>query len=208
MLNLLRKDFIVLKSSLWISVVYLIVFSAAFIPSMDASLQFVGIYTAFATISLGTAIDIKNRNHHFLVTLPIGRKHIVRAKYIAAIIYTLYGVLASFGVHLLAKLIVPELHKPEYSYLDLLIPILIVLLLASFYMPLFYALSEKGTAIINIAFMIILIVLSQPTAYYINMAIEKDIISKQILFLVPFGILLLFIASYFIASKLFVRKDL
>ncbi|MFX3634039.1 MAG: ABC-2 transporter permease [Candidatus Pristimantibacillus sp.] len=40
-------------------------------------------------------IDIKKHHHHFLLTLPISRKHIVQTKYITAIIYTLFGVLAS-----------------------------------------------------------------------------------------------------------------
>ena len=59
MLNLLRKDFIALKSSLWMILMYLAVFSIAFIPSHDMSIYLVGIYTAFASISLATMIDIK-----------------------------------------------------------------------------------------------------------------------------------------------------
>ncbi|MFL1673214.1 ABC-2 transporter permease [Paenibacillus dendritiformis] len=208
MLNLLRKDFIALKSSLWMSLMYLAVFSAAFIPSLSSSIHLVGIYTAFATLSLGTMIDIKNHNHNFLVTLPISRKHIIQAKYITAIIYTLFAVLASYGIHSIVKLAVPELNKPDYSVMDILGPVGIALVLASIYLPLFYALSKKGNSIINVVFLIILIALRQPTAIFMNMINERGFSSDPTLFLILIGIILLFIASYYLTVHLFTRKDL
>lgn len=208
MLNLLRKDFIALKSSLWMTLMYLAVFSAAFIPSLSSSIHLVGIYTAFATLSLGTMSDIKNHNHNFLVTLPISRKHIIQAKYITAIIYTLFGVLASYGIHSIVKLAVPELNKPDYSVMDILGPVGIALVLASIYLPLFYALSKKGNTIINVVFLIILIALSQPTAIFMNMINERGFSNDPTLFLILLGILLLFIASYYVTVHLFTRKDL
>lgn len=70
MLNLLRKGTIALKTS----TLYLAVFSTVFIPKLQSSIHLVDIYTAFATLSLGTMIDIKNHNHNFLVTLPVKHK--------------------------------------------------------------------------------------------------------------------------------------
>ncbi|SMG22911.1 ABC-2 transporter permease [Paenibacillus aquistagni] len=207
MLNLLRKDFIALKSSLWMTLLFLVVFSVAFIPKLEVSLYLVGIYTAFASLNLGTMIDIKNHNHKFLVTLPVNRKQLVQAKYIAAIIYTLFGVFASYGIHTLVTFAMPELHKPEYSAIDLLAPIGIMLILSAIYMPLFYSLSKKGAAIINVVFMIILIGLAQPTAIVMNMVKEKGISDDPMLILVLIGVLLLFAASYFLTVHLFKRKD-
>ncbi|MEF2245648.1 ABC-2 transporter permease [Paenibacillus sp. IITD108] len=208
MYNLLRKDFIALKSSLWIIILYFVVFSAAFIPKSEMSIYFVGIYTAFGSKILGTMIDIKNNNHNFLVTLPISRKHIVKAKYIAAIMYALFGILASYGIHWLVKLEYPELNKPAFSGLDIMASIGMVLVLTSIYMPLFYALSKKGAAIINAVFMLALIILAQPAAFYLNMMSEKGVFEGQTLLLIPIGILLLFIASYYLTIFLFNRKDL
>ena len=142
MYNLLRKDFIAIKSSLWMVFLYLAVFSAAFIPNSEMSIYFVGIYTAFGAIILATTIDIKNNNHNFLITLPISRKHIVKAKYITAMIYTLFGVLTSFGIHGFIKLTYPELNKPDVSFMVILISAGMVLALTSIYLPLFYALSN------------------------------------------------------------------
>ncbi|MDK8180257.1 ABC-2 transporter permease [Paenibacillus sp. UMB4589-SE434] len=208
MLNLVRKDFIALKSSFWMSLMYLVVFSVAFIPKMSSSIHLVGIYTAFATIMLGTMIDIKHHNHNFLVTLPIKRKQIVLAKYVSAIIYTVVGVLASYGIHLLVNLYFPELNKPDYSIKDILGPVGITLVLTSIYLPLFYAFSKKGAAIINGIFLILLIALAQPTAIFMNLIREEGSSSSQIFYLVLAGLSLLFMASYYITAKLFTRKDL
>ncbi|MFE0555660.1 ABC-2 transporter permease [Paenibacillus sp. FSL W8-0187] len=208
MLNLLRKDFIALKSSLWTILLYLAVFSFAFIPKSDMSIYFVGIYTAFGSIILATMIDIKNHNHKFLVTLPISRKHIVQAKYITAIIYTLFGVIASYGIHRLIKLSFPQLEKPDYTLLPILVSVGMLLVLISIYMPLFYALSKKGAGIINAVFMVSLIILAQPAAVLMNMVSEKGLINDQTLLLILIGIVVVFIASYFLTISLFTRKDL
>ncbi|WP_232695999.1 ABC-2 transporter permease [Brevibacillus daliensis] len=79
------------------SILILAVFSVSFIPKFSSSIHFVGILTAFALLNLGTMMDIKNNNHHFLITLPIKRKHIVQARYIAAIIYTFWEPLLLMG---------------------------------------------------------------------------------------------------------------
>ncbi|MGG3504514.1 ABC-2 transporter permease [Paenibacillus lautus] len=208
MLNLLRKDFIALKSSLWTILLYLAVFSFAFIPKSEMSIYFVGIYTAFGSIILATMIDIKNHNHKFLVTLPISRKHIVQAKYVTAIIYTLFGVIASYGIHRLIKLSFPQLEKPDYTLLPILVSVGMLLVLISIYMPLFYALSKKGAGIINAVFMVSLIILAQPAAVLMNMVSEKGLINDQTLLLILIGIVVVFIASYFLTISLFTRKDL
>ncbi|MGF9696101.1 ABC-2 transporter permease [Paenibacillus sp. MABNR03] len=208
MLNLLRKDFIAIRSSLWTILLYLVVFSLAFIPKSEMSMYFVGIYTAFGSIILATMIDIKNHNHNFLVTLPVSRKNIVQAKYLSAILFTLFGVFASFGIHWLVDLNFPELNKPNYSVLDIMVSVGMVLVLVSIYMPLFYALSKKGAGIINAVFMVSLIVLAQPFALFMSMVNEEGMINGRVITAISFGIILLFCASYLLTIRLFSRKDL
>ncbi|WP_268625328.1 ABC-2 transporter permease [Paenibacillus alvei] len=206
--NLLRKEFIALKSSLWIPLMYFVVFSVAFIPKHSSSVHLVGIYTAFATLSHVTLIDIKNHNHSFLVTLPISRKNIVKAKYIAGIIISLVSVLASYGIHMFVTSVFPAFNKPDLTVMDILGPVAILLVLASIYLPLFYTLSKKGTSIIQGVFTLILIALAQPTAIFMQMINENRLHSDPILYLILIGIILLFIASYLIAATLFTKKDL
>ena len=190
------------------TLLYLVVFSVAFIPKMELSLYFVGIYTAYGSIILATMIDIKNDNHQFLITLPISRKHIVRAKFITAVMYALIGVLASYGIHLFIKIVFPELNKPDFSALDILIPVSMVLVLVSIYLPLFYAFSKKGAGIINAVFMIALILLAQPAAMLLNTMNERGDTVNQMLYLFPIGTMLLLLASYYVTVYLFKKRDL
>lgn len=210
MLNLLRKDFIALKSSQWTVLLYLVVFSVTFIPSMELSFHYVGIYTAFGSVMLATMIDIKNRNHNFLVTLPINRKQIVRAKYMMAILYSLFGILASLVIHVAVARLAPEysLNKPDYTMLGILIPLGILLVLISIYMPLFYSLSKKGAGVINVVFMIAMILLAQPAAYLLNLANERNLVGSPLVLVIAISILALFIASFYVTVYLFKRKDL
>ncbi len=208
MLNLLRKDVIAIKSSFWIIFVYLAVFSFAFIPNNEMSIYFVSIYTAFGIIILATTVDIKNNNHRFLVTLPINRKQIVLGKYITSILLAVFGILASYGVHEIAKLAAPELVKPYDPILSIVIPVGIVLVLTSIYMPLFYALSKKGAGVINVVFMIVLIVFAQPVGYLIHAFNNQQSISKLVLFLIPAAIVIFVVASYYLTIYLFKKKDL
>ncbi|WP_338125169.1 ABC-2 transporter permease [Paenibacillus dendritiformis] len=132
----------------------------------------------------------------------------VLSKYITTIIGTLFGILASCGIHSLVTLAVPHLNKPDYSILGLFVPVGMMLVIISIYMPLFYTLSKKGTEIINVVFLIILFALINPLAMLMNMMSEESFISGQILFLISIGILLLLIASYYLTVHLFTRKDL
>ncbi|UNK15989.1 ABC-2 transporter permease [Paenibacillus sp. N3/727] len=207
MLNLLRKDFIALKSSLGMLILCLALFSIFFIPKHDMSIFTVGFTVALAAVNMSTMIDVRNHNHNFLITLPISRKHIVLAKYITTIIGSLFGVLASYGIHLLVELAFPQLNKPDFSIMGLLVPTGMILVLLSIYLPLFYTLSKKGAEIINVVFLISLIVLMNPGAMLMMMS-EESSISGQIVFLISIGILLLLVASYYLTVYLFTRKDL
>lgn len=75
-------------------------------------------------------------------------------------------------------------------------------------MPLFYALSKKGAGIINAVFLIALIIMAQPTAFMMTLLNENHMMSSNLLFMAAAGILLLFIASYYVAVTLFSRKDM
>ena len=128
------------------------------------------------------------------------------AKYITAIVYTLFGVIASYGIHRIIDLSFPQLDKPDYTVMSLLVSVGIFVLI-SIYMPLFTHLA-KGAGIINAVFMISLIILAQPRAVLMNRVSEKGLINDQTLLLILIGIVVVFIASYFLTISLFKRKDL
>ena len=56
--------------------------------------------------------------------------------------------------------------------------------------------------------MISLIILAQPALVLMNRVSEKGLINDQTLLLILIGIVVVFIASYFLTISLFKRKDL
>ncbi|MCR8842426.1 ABC-2 transporter permease [Paenibacillus sp. SC116] len=206
MLNLLRKDFIASKISLGMSLLIFAVFCIFFMKK-EMSMHLVGIITAFATISSLTLNDTKNHNHQFLVTLPISRKHIVQAKFMASLICIIVAVLASYGVHSLVKLVVPGYIIVDYAIIDILAPIAILLVLTSIYLPLFYILSEKGAPILNGIFLFSFIVMADPVARFIYTASQNGV-NYQILYTILLSTVLLFVASCYLTVYLFTKKDL
>ncbi|MGE7057480.1 ABC-2 transporter permease, partial [Paenibacillus glucanolyticus] len=106
------------------------------------------------------------------------------------------------------RLAVPQLNKPDNSIAAILVSMGIVLVLISIYMPLFYALNKKGAGIINAVFMIALIVLAQPAAFLMQQISVKGGIGGRALLLIPVGLILLCIGSYYLTVYLFNRKDI
>ncbi|TVX93412.1 ABC-2 transporter permease [Paenibacillus agilis] len=206
MLNLLRKDLIAAKISLVMSVGIFAVFCIFFMKK-EMSMHLVGIITAFATISSLTLNDTKNHNHQFLVTLPVSRKHIVQAKYVLSLICIIIAVLASYGVHSLVKIAVPGYIPVGYTIIDILVPIAIMLVLTSIYLPFFYSLSEKGAPVLNVIFLFLFLIMGDPVARLIHMA-SLNGINYPLLYGALLSTVLLYVASCYLTVYLFTKKDL
>lgn len=94
MLGLIKKDFLLIKANLKSMVIIFIVYLIlAFQGTFDVTfiVQLIGIMLFISTFSYD---DFNNWNS-YAVTLPNGRKNVVRAKYIASIILTaVLGIVA------------------------------------------------------------------------------------------------------------------
>ena len=209
MLNLVRKDLIVMKSSSALILIYFIIFSIVLVSNNMSAFFLAGVYTAFTTLMMSTGADVKNENHNFLITMPINRAQIVRAKYMTALIYTVVASVACYGLYALIRTMKPDLGLQAYTLDQLLTAVGITLVFASIYLPLFYWLSKKGMAVINIVFMIIMIALAPLSNIPMHLMREGMIsFADTAVALIGLGVVLLFIASYFITKYLFNRKDL
>lgn len=94
MLGLIKKDFLLIKANLKsMAIIFIVYLILAFQGTFDATfvIPIIGIMLFISTFSYD---DFNNWNS-YAVTLPDGRKNVVRAKYIASIILTVVlGVIA------------------------------------------------------------------------------------------------------------------
>ncbi len=97
MLGLIKKDFLILKAnSKSMAIIFIFYLIFAFQGTFDVTfiVPLVGIILFISTFSY----DDFNNWHSYAVTLPDGRKNVVRAKYIASIILTVILGIVSLGL--------------------------------------------------------------------------------------------------------------
>lgn len=208
MYNLIRKDFLVLKRQFLLMIPYVFFVSIAFL-NMRENLFLIGVYTAFILLMMGTGIDIKNKNHHFLATLPLRRKDIITAKYGSAIIYAVFGTFVCYLINIALSFFAHEAKLPFAAWELSLTSFTVVIYLSALYLPLFYWLSDKGAQIINIVFFVILIGISSSAGIVRWILVKKLMIDDagSILTLAFLGSLVLLGISYLVCVRIFARKD-
>lgn len=97
MLGLIKKDFLLIKANLKsLAIIFIVYLMLAFQGTIDITfiVPLIGIMLFISTFSYD---DFNNWNS-YAVTLPDGRKNVVRAKYIASIILTVILGIVSLGL--------------------------------------------------------------------------------------------------------------
>lgn len=139
MFNLIKKDFIIQKSQIFLFIPVLIFFA---IFGRHMSPAFIFFIASFYIPMNGYIYDEQVESNIFLNSLPYTRKEIVTAKYIGAIVY----MIVSIG---LASII---LYIFNYGYMmrDMAIAAGLFFVFAAFVFPLFYILKPGyiGTAVL------------------------------------------------------------
>lgn len=209
MINLIRKDFTVMKSWAVLIPIYFVIFGISLASNNMSSFYLTGVYSAVTTLMMSTGADVKNENHNFLMTMPINRAQIVRSKYMLALIYTGVAAVACYGLNALIRTVKPDLGMPAFTLEQFFVSVEITLVFVSIYLPLFYLLSKNGMTIANIVFIILLIYIAPLSNISMHLMSQgKIVITDTIMALIALGVVLVFIASYYIAKRLFSRKDL
>lgn len=179
MLNLIKKEFKVSRS--WIFLLILsIVFAFAILftfmeSTMITEIKFVQNFVfSYAVIMLvyisildSSYRDIKNKSEVVLNSFPIDRGNIVKGKYMIMILYI---IMYSMSMWIVSKIFMPIIHGGE-SQLEILWVLLIVttinLMFFSVYYPLYFK-SEDGLVTFSQVFRLIIIVLPSVLSRYIK----------------------------------------
>ena len=111
MLGLIKKDFLLIKAnSKQMVIIFIVYLMLAFQGTFDVTfiIPLIGIMLFISTFSYD---DFNNWNS-YAVTLPNGRKNVVRAKYIASIILTIILAIVSLMGTMLSSIIIISLLYP------------------------------------------------------------------------------------------------
>jgi ABC-type transport system involved in multi-copper enzyme maturation permease subunit len=186
-----------MRKSLLFLLMYIIILPLSFIHLSGGFLP-VGLFPVAVMLMNSTSNDLKNKNHVLLSSLPIRRKHIVAAKYLGALFYSLVGVVIAFVTSMVTRLAMPQTEVAWMSVGQAVMLLSLALIFSSLYLPIFYWLSDQGMQTVNIVMTIILFIT-------LSISFQIPVYTGSVLLLL--AAILLFLLSYFTAVRIFSRKD-
>ncbi|AIQ13066.1 ABC-2 transporter permease [Paenibacillus durus] len=213
LVSLIRKDFMLSRNYLLFLLVYLIFMTIMNTGSAPFGLSLLVTMPAMMMLLTTCLQDVRNVNIRFSLSLPVHRSLIVASKYVSVLPFTLIGV----AFTLVMSQVLPQLGYEglNISWREMGVSILLVPLIASIYLPLYYWLGPKGSQYVNTVFFMVVIFGSANLGDIINgipglktfiqespdMGFEK--------WLVGGAVYIVFIAvSYLISLRLFSTRDL
>ncbi len=208
MYGLIKKDFLMIKQNLKILMFVFIVFIGTSIineSDMTFMLPFMTVMISISTFSY----DNYNKWDAYAITLPNGRKNVVRAKYISTLVFVIMSFIISFISLLIMQKCVDNINL-DIALVELVGCLFAVFLIMSIMFPIMYKYGiEKGR--------IVLFLLSfgvTGIAVLILKNIDLNISSNVIDFfnnyykiLIPIITGLLIFASYNISEKIYSKKE-
>lgn len=208
MLGLIKKDLLVVKSNLKMFAILLIAFVfMALNGSFEIAffLPFMCIMVFVSTFSY----DDFNHWNTYAITLPCGRKTIVKSKYVASLILTILFVILG---GLLSYMILEIKGEAKIGEIvsSLLGSILSVSLILSVMYPLNFKYgSEKGRMMMFSGMILVAIILaigSNYTKFQVDFSMFQ-IVEQYEVILIPMLSLLLVEASYLLSKHIYLKKE-
>jgi ABC-2 type transport system permease protein len=156
MFNLLIKDLLIQKKSLWYLLFYILILLLVFTStSMDGDIAVVlyatcTCFIGYLLIAGACSYDEQNRSEVFLNSLPITRKDIVLSKYLSIFVYTVIGLVAGILIALICNVL--GLWEPvRYPAVkDLFGALCGIIIIGGAYYPLYFKFGSIKTRFLHV----------------------------------------------------------
>ncbi|WP_342478188.1 ABC-2 transporter permease [Paenibacillus sp. FSL H7-0350] len=206
---LIRKDFMLTRKFILLLIPYYLIMGY-----MNAeSYTVFSLFPAMLLLINSCTIDMQHNNQKFLVTLPVPRQRLIQAKYMTLIPFSLFSLTCTILLYLVA-FTMGKLDEP-LRWRELGIATAAFPLLASFYLPLYYWLGQKGMQIVNFIFIMVIMLnftaitsLSKrfpALAEWISTGRLDDVLLVAISVL---AYLVIIYASYLVSLRIYMHKDI
>ena len=209
MLGLIKKDFLLIKANLKsMIIIFVIYIMLAFQGTIDATfiIPLIGIILFLSTFSYD---DFNNWNS-YAVTLPNGRKNVVRAKYIASTILMIILAVVAFSIGIGISYIKTNSINLDEIISSLMGTMLSIVIINSLLYPIVFKFGATNGRIILFAVVFGIAGIGTLIAQFIDMAPIINIINKldnYLLIVIPIIYIILLGISYLISSKIYQNKE-
>lgn len=209
MLGLIKKDLLLIKANLKsMIIIFVIYIMLAFQGTLDVTfiIPIIGIMLFISTFSYD---DFNNWNS-YAVTLPDGRRNVVRAKYIVSIILMIILAVIAFFIGIGISYIKTNSINLDEIISSLMGTMLSSVIIISLLYPIVFKFGATNGRIILFAVVLGIAGIGTLIAQFIDMAPIINIINKldnYLLIAVPIIYIILLGISYLISSKIYQNKE-
>lgn len=217
MYHLIKKDILIQKRTLKLSMLLMIFFTIT-LSNIGAAGLTIGVLAITYQLVLGaSAIEDKNNSDIVLISLPIKRNMIVLSKYVSVYIYAAYAIMGFYLIYLIANLLKLPLEIP-FNFTGFAGSVIIVTLFSSLSFPLIfkygYLKSKMMNLIIFFAFVFggtgLLSYLSKDDQLMLNQEIitffsNRSDLELVIMLMIPLALILS--CSYFISLTFYKNRE-
>ena len=208
MLGLIKKDFLMIKGNLKLIIVMLCVF---FIMALqgDFDISFIPPFIIVMLFMSTFSYDEYNKWDAFVVTLPNGRKNVVKSKYIASLILISITIVVTLLLYSLVGVINNNLEFDKFIYTLIGGAVATVLIQVIMYPLIFKFGIEKGRIGLFV-FTFIIVGLVGLFNKFVKINISDNISSffnNYWFVVVPIILLIMLLISYKISEKIYLKKE-
>lgn len=209
MLGLVKKDFLLLKANLKTMIIIFIVYLIMIFQGLfDATfvVPLIGIMLFISTFSY----DDFNKWNSYAITLPNGRKNVVKAKYIASIILTVILAILALLLSVMVSYIKTNGINLDETISSLMGTILSSVIIISFLYPIVFKFGATNGRIIMFAFVFGIAAVVGLIANFVDMSFAINLINKLdncLYIAIPLISVILLGVSYLISNKIYQNKE-
>lgn len=208
MMGLIIKDLLLIKENWKQLLIFALIFIVIGLEG-NQILTFVPIFLSLMVLLSTFSYDDYNKWNSYAVTLPNGRKNIVRAKYVASIGLSVLAILFTYLMIIISGMMNHQLNLEETT-ITLLGCWSAVVLLQSFMYPLIFKVGlEKGRIFLFVLFIGVSALLGL-VFQNIKISLPAEVISfleHYLVIILPLVMIILLSISYKISEKIVQKKE-
>ena len=208
MLGLIKKDLLMIKSNLKLVFVMLFVF---FIMALqgDFDISYIPPFIIVMLFMSTFSYDEYNHWDAYAITLPNGRKNVVKSKYITTIVLALIAIIITIILNILVGIINNDLDFDKFIAIIVGCSAGIVCIQSIMYPLIFKYGIEKGRiGLFALTFVIVGII--SLLSRIINIEIPNNIViflDKYWFIIIPIILIIILLISYKISEKIYLKKE-
>ena len=208
MKGLIKKDFLLIKSNVKLIVLMLFVFSIMAIQG-QFDISFVVPFIVVMIFMSTFSYDEYNKWDAYAITIPNGRKNIVKSKYIASLILIVVSIIITFLLNYITSLVNNNLDLNKFISTLSGTAFATILILSIMYPFIFKFGIEKGRiGMLVITFVIVGIV--GLFSKYVKIDVTNNLITffnNYWFIFLPIVLLVMLLISYNVSKKIYMKKE-